>query len=85
MEMLDGAGNTCLHDAVMRSFTRMVQALVDYRPRLLYRENAVGRTPAEVARDKVTATKFRQPGAISLPGNNAVTTTGQQACCLIRS
>lgn len=70
LEMLNGAGDTCLHTAVMQSSAAMVQALLDFRPKLLYRENAVGRTPAEVARDRVTAEKFEQPGQITIPNRH---------------
>jgi ankyrin repeat protein len=78
IEMLNGAGDTCLHTAVMERATSFVEALLEYRPKLLLRENAVGRTPAEVAYDFVTAQKFKQPRkleALSLhtgAGNNIV-------------
>jgi hypothetical protein len=75
LEMLNGAGDTCLHTAVLQTSPAMVKALLEFRPKLLYRENAVGRTPAEVARDRVTAEMFEQPSQISMPSaNNAVTT-----------
>ncbi|KAH8893115.1 ankyrin [Thozetella sp. PMI_491] len=72
LEMLNGAGDTCLHTAIMQRSTQMVRALLDFKPKLLYRENAVGRTPAEVARDRVTAQKFQAPRNITLPSNNSV-------------
>ncbi|KAK3372674.1 hypothetical protein B0H63DRAFT_564053 [Podospora didyma] len=61
LEMLDGAGNTLLHTAVMSASAPLTRALLDACPNLLFRENAVGRTPAEVARDRVTADKFKAP------------------------
>ena len=70
LEMLNGAGDTCLHTAVMQSSEPMVEALVRFKPRLLYRENAVGRTSAEVARDKVTSGKFQQPSTLEVPSTS---------------
>jgi hypothetical protein len=75
LEMLNSAGDTCLHTAVMTASAPMVRALVDFRPQLLYRENAVGRTPAEVARDRVTASKFMPPGPISIPNGTRLIST----------
>jgi ankyrin repeat protein len=51
LEMLNGAGDTCLHTAIMHHHVAVAKALIDFKPSLLYRENAVGRTPAEVAYD----------------------------------
>lgn len=58
LDMLNGAGDTCLHTAIMRKMVSIVKILVDFKPQLLYRENAVGRTPAEVAQDNATADQF---------------------------
>ncbi|UKZ55109.1 hypothetical protein TrVGV298_008926 [Trichoderma virens] len=58
LDMLNGAGDTCLHTAIMQRMVSIVKVLIDFKPQLLYRENAVGRTPAEVAQDKVTADQF---------------------------
>ncbi|KAM7187495.1 Ankyrin repeat-containing domain protein [Naviculisporaceae sp. PSN 640] len=67
LQMLNGPGDTPLHTAVMQSCAPLVRALLDLgNPGLLHRENAVGRTPAEVARDRVTADKFKPPSP-SLP------------------
>ncbi|PKK45660.1 hypothetical protein CI102_11639 [Trichoderma harzianum] len=60
LDMLNGAGDTCLHTAIMQRMICIVKILIDFKPQLLYRENAVGRTPAEVAQDKVTADQFAQ-------------------------
>lgn len=75
--MLNGAGDTCLHTAVMQRATPWVKALLEYRPRLLLRENAVGRTPAEVAYDFVTAQKFAQPRPLEAANTN--TSVGRNA------
>ncbi|KIL95072.1 hypothetical protein FAVG1_02004 [Fusarium avenaceum] len=61
LEMLNGAGDTCLHTAIMTDMLAVVRALVQFKPSLLYRENAVGRTPAEVAQDQLTGQKFTMP------------------------
>lgn len=68
LEMLNGAGDTPLHTAVMQSCEHVVRELLQFRPTLLYRENAVGRTPLEVARDFVTAENFAMPSTIRPPG-----------------
>lgn len=61
-EMLNGAGDTCLHTAIMMDMIALAQALIKFRPSLVYRENAVGRTPAELAHDRLTSQKFEMPG-----------------------
>ncbi|EFQ28840.1 hypothetical protein CGRA01v4_10283 [Colletotrichum graminicola] len=66
LEMLNGAGDTPLHTAVMSNDNLLAEALVRYKPKLLYRENAVGRTPAEIARENVTGEKFTAPGPVRL-------------------
>ncbi|KAL7946435.1 hypothetical protein V8C42DRAFT_344279 [Trichoderma barbatum] len=58
LDMLNGAGDTCLHTAIMQRMVSIVKVLIDFKPQLLYRENAVGRTPAEVAQHKVTVDQF---------------------------
>lgn len=70
LEMLNGAGDTPLHTAVMSHHALFAKALLDHKPKLLYRENAVGRTPAEVARELVTGEKFTAPGVITLSYNS---------------
>ncbi|CEI64211.1 hypothetical protein FVEN_g9050 [Fusarium venenatum] len=62
LEMLNGAGDTCLHTAIMMDMIALTQALIKFRPSLVYRENAVGRTPAELAHDRLTSQKFEMPG-----------------------
>jgi len=70
LEMLNGAGDTLLHTAVMNASAPLVRALIDFRPSLMYRENAVGRTPVEVARDRAAAEKFKAPSVPSVPNND---------------
>lgn len=66
LEMLNGAGDTPLHTAVMSQDELLTRALLEHSPKPLFRENAVGRTPAEIARENVTAEKFATPDAVSL-------------------
>lgn len=63
LEMLDGAGDTSLHTAIMRNHVSVVKVLVESKPTLIYRENAVGRTPAEIAHDRLLEERFAKPSA----------------------
>ncbi|GFF78963.1 hypothetical protein IFM61392_10056 [Aspergillus lentulus] len=49
LELLDGAGNTVIHDAVRCQLLQTLEILLERRPDLLHRENASGSTPAELA------------------------------------
>lgn len=51
LALIDGAGDTPLHTAVRIKAPRLLDLMLEKRPDLLYRENATGRTPAEMARD----------------------------------
>lgn len=51
LELLDGAGNTPVHECVKRGFPQVLEPILDQRPDLLYRENATGSTPLEMAVD----------------------------------
>ncbi|KAK3341505.1 hypothetical protein B0T25DRAFT_344013 [Lasiosphaeria hispida] len=58
LRMLDGSGDTPLHTAASKDLEfslALTRAIVDFDPMLLLRENAVGRTPAEVAHDRFVA------------------------------
>ncbi|RGP64578.1 hypothetical protein FLONG3_9493 [Fusarium longipes] len=72
LEMLNGAGDTCLHTAIMMDMIALSQALIKFRPSLVYRENAVGRTPAELAHDRLTSQKFQMPGNPSRSNKDGV-------------
>lgn len=50
-EFLDGSGNTPVHQAVKRNFPQALGLILDRRPDLLFRENATGSTPLELAED----------------------------------
>ncbi|OAA73258.1 ankyrin repeat protein [Cordyceps fumosorosea ARSEF 2679] len=58
LDMLNGAGDTCLHSAISLGQLAIVRCLIDFRPQLLYRESAVGRTPSELASDLLKAKVF---------------------------
>lgn len=64
LELLNAAGETCLHTAIMHDMISLARVIVEFKPRLLYRENAVGRTPAELAHDRLTEQKFKKPDNI---------------------
>lgn len=61
LDMLNGAGETCLHTATKKGKLSLVKVLVDFDPRQLYRENAVGRTPVELAHDGFLSHVFERP------------------------
>lgn len=61
LEMLNSIGDTPLHAAIMSSCLPLCKTILDINPKLLHRENAVGRTPAEIAHDKVMAGQFTRP------------------------
>lgn len=52
LELLDGSGNTVLHNAVNALDGVALKIFLERRPDLLHRENAVGATPAELAENK---------------------------------
>ncbi|KAL8650578.1 MAG: hypothetical protein Q9210_003740 [Variospora velana] len=49
LTMMDGSGQFPLHLAVKTSHTAMVKLILEHDPALLFRENAVGQTPLELA------------------------------------
>lgn len=59
LQMINGAGETPLHTLVTMKKFSLMRVLLDFNPMLLYRENATGRTPAEVAYDEYMADKVR--------------------------
>lgn len=60
--MVDGTGDTPLHTLVSSDVgVSIVRAVLDIDPGLLFRENAVGRTPLEVAHDRFFADKTKAP------------------------
>lgn len=63
LEMLNGAGDTCLHTLIMspKPSLGLIHEISKVSTKLLLRENAVGRTPAEVAHERVLSGYFQQP------------------------
>jgi ankyrin repeat protein len=51
LNMVDGTGDTAVHAVVSQPKAHYLQAMLKVNPDCIFRENAVGRTPAEVARD----------------------------------
>ncbi|KAL5611825.1 hypothetical protein BROUX41_000600 [Berkeleyomyces rouxiae] len=49
LEMLNATGDTVMHNLVTDHSWQLVDSLAAFQPRLLVRENATGRTPAEAA------------------------------------
>ncbi|KAA8645611.1 hypothetical protein EYZ11_003498 [Aspergillus tanneri] len=49
LAMLDGTGNTPVHNAVRAQMPNVFEMMIDRRPDLLHRENATGTTPLELA------------------------------------
>ncbi|CAH0046774.1 unnamed protein product [Clonostachys solani] len=66
LELLNGAGDTPLHTAIMYRHIVLARVLIKFKPELLYRENAVGRTPAEMAYDNLTASQLVKPNTLGL-------------------
>lgn len=64
LELLDGSGNTPLHTTVNSQDQEALALFIERRPDLLYRENAVGTTPAELAENKwIANVTFNPPKA----------------------
>ncbi|GAB0133653.1 hypothetical protein EsDP_00002054 [Epichloe bromicola] len=62
LDSLNEAGETCLHTAVKKEMLSIVKVFADYNPQQVYRENAVGRTPAELAHNDLINELSAQPG-----------------------
>ncbi|KAI1126228.1 ankyrin repeat protein [Nemania abortiva] len=73
LEILNGAGDTVLHTAVVRSLAQQTKILLKQNPMLLYRENTVGRTPGEIAYDIFINSKVEGLDPIEIDGNNPFT------------
>lgn len=59
LEVIDGSGDTPLHQVAKNK--EFFKIMLEYRPDLLYRENTVGRTPAELVEDEYIASCVRDP------------------------
>lgn len=69
LEILNGAGDTALHTAVVLSLPQQSKILLEQNPRLLYRENTVGRTPGEIAYDIFTNSKVEGLDPVEIDAN----------------
>ncbi|RYO79042.1 hypothetical protein DL766_009476 [Monosporascus sp. MC13-8B] len=58
LEILNGSGNTVLHSAVLLELPGHMSVILENNAQLLYWENTVGRTPAEIAYDCFIASKL---------------------------
>ncbi|KAI1119584.1 ankyrin repeat protein [Nemania sp. NC0429] len=69
LEILNGSGDTVLHTAVVRCLPEQTKVLLEKNPKLLYRENTVGRTPGEIAYDIYINSKVEGPDPIGVDAN----------------
>ncbi|KAF2226404.1 hypothetical protein BDZ85DRAFT_287453 [Elsinoe ampelina] len=61
---VNGAGETPLHHCVRHGHDAFIPVLLDANPDFLWREDATGRTPFEVAEDEFLSEMFDNPPAI---------------------
>ncbi|KAI1660959.1 ankyrin [Daldinia decipiens] len=66
LDILNGTGDTILHTAVLHHLAGHIQVLLDQNPTLAYRENAVGRTPSEIAYDLFINSKVESQESVAL-------------------
>jgi len=64
LELLDGAGDTPVHQAIRFQLFDSLRVMLERRSDLLYRENATGRTPAEIAEDAYLAECVNEPPSL---------------------
>ncbi|PYI05666.1 ankyrin repeat protein [Aspergillus sclerotiicarbonarius CBS 121057] len=84
LDMFDGTGNTPLHEAVKQQSPRIFKAMAGYRPDLLYRENATGSTPLELAVDNWVAEALSNPPPILVDGRQSEARHEESSCVLDR-
>ncbi|RYP71433.1 hypothetical protein DL771_004800 [Monosporascus sp. 5C6A] len=65
LEIFNGSGNTVLHTAVLLELPDHMRVILENNAQLLYRENTVGRTPAEIAYDRFIASKLSTGDAVT--------------------
>ncbi|KAI1107653.1 ankyrin [Jackrogersella minutella] len=69
LEILNGAGDTVLHTAVLRHLAGHARVLVAQNASQVLRENAVGRTPGEIAYDLFINSKVDGAPPVEIDGN----------------
>ncbi|KAK3356243.1 hypothetical protein B0H65DRAFT_72260 [Neurospora tetraspora] len=64
LNMLNASGDTPLHDMLKSNHhtSKLIRAVLDFQPSLLFRENAVGRTPVEVVHDELISSRVTSDG-----------------------
>ncbi|EDU40091.1 Ankyrin repeat domain protein [Pyrenophora tritici-repentis] len=69
--IISGEGDTQVHAAARYGAHAVLRAMLDCRPDLLFRENATGRTPYEIAEDSyLTKEVFSNPPSLSPPNRD---------------
>ncbi|KAF1828832.1 ankyrin [Decorospora gaudefroyi] len=69
LSVVNGEGDTPMHTIVRRGADALLRIMLEYRPDLLFRENASGRTPFEMAEDTYLANDvFSNPPSLSASG-----------------
>ncbi|KAI1847358.1 hypothetical protein JX266_006583 [Neoarthrinium moseri] len=67
--IMNGAGDTVLHSAVLHQLPKHMKVILEQDPKLLYRENSVGRTPVEIAYDRYLSLQVRSPEDVAINAN----------------
>ncbi|KAK8020923.1 hypothetical protein PG990_006061 [Apiospora arundinis] len=78
LDILNGSGDTVAHSAVLRQLPEQMRVMLEKNPKGLHRENAVGRTPAEMAYDAFISQMVAPPRDVAICHNysrNNVATT----------
>ncbi len=65
LEILNGAGDYILHTIVRKRDEELVKFLVEYRPEMLYWENATGMTPMDVAETQYLRSVIESPPSLN--------------------
>ncbi|KAI1415647.1 ankyrin [Hypoxylon sp. FL1857] len=65
LDILNASGDIILHSAVFRHLPGHARVLVARNPALVHRENAVGRTPVEIAYDILISSRVERPEKIA--------------------
>ena len=65
LEILNGAGDYVLHTLVRKRDEELVKFLVDYRPEMLFWENATGMTPIDVAETQYLRSILESPPTLN--------------------
>lgn len=86
LEVLNGAGNSVVHDAVRLQVPKTLKLLLERRPDLLHLENATGSTPKELAETAWVRDVTSDPPRLNVNNfNNNNNNHGQFGCVVCRS